>query len=73
MSPPAQERSFISTLTAGNWLAIFLAVVAIAFILQNRGTVSIDVFFVSLRLPLWISLSLVFLVGWLSGRFSRSK
>jgi uncharacterized integral membrane protein len=71
MSPPAQERSSIAAWSAANWLAIFLAITAIAFIFQNRDTVSIDVFFVSVRLPLWISLSLVFLAGWLSGRFWR--
>jgi len=64
--------SFAGRLTPGNWLAIGLAVVAIAFILQNREPVSIDLFFLSAQLPLWISLGLVFIVGWLSGRFWRS-
>ena len=57
-------------LTPRNWLAIGLAVVALAFIFQNRAPVSLDVFVLSIRLPLWISLILVFLAGWVSGRFS---
>lgn len=66
-------RTVFSSLTLRNWLAIGLAVLALAFIVQNRASVSIDLFFVSIRLPLWISLSLVFLAGWLSGRFWRSR
>jgi uncharacterized integral membrane protein len=73
MSTQADDRSFLSTLTLGNWLSVGLAVLAIAFILQNRETVSLDLFFVSARLSLWVCLSLVFVVGWLSGRFWRRK
>lgn len=71
MKPQADDRSFLSRLTFGNWLAIGLALLAIAFILQNRETVSIDLFFLSAQLPLWITLSLVFIVGWLSGKYWR--
>ncbi len=73
MNTPLEQRSFIARLTFGNWLAIGLAVLSIAFILQNRDRVSIDLFFISARLPLWISLALVFVAGWISGRFSRSS
>jgi len=73
MNTQPQERSFLSNLTLGNWISIALALAALAFIVQNRDRVSIDVFFLSARLPLWLSLGLVFLAGWLSGRFSRRK
>ncbi|WP_116809214.1 DUF1049 domain-containing protein [Steroidobacter cummioxidans] len=73
MNTQLEQRSFIARLTFGNWLAIALAVLAIAFIVQNRDAVSIDLFFISARLPLWISLALVFVAGWLSGRFSRGR
>lgn len=73
MNTQLEQRSFIARLTFGNWLAIALAVLAIAFIFQNRDAVSIDLFFISARLPLWISLALVFVAGWLSGRFSRGR
>jgi uncharacterized integral membrane protein len=72
-SPPAPGKDgfTLSNLTAGNWLAIALVIVAAAFIFQNRDTVTIDVFHIGIRLPLWLSLSVMFLVGWLSGRFWR--
>lgn len=71
-TPPQPEKGFtLSNLTAGNWLAIALVIVAAAFILQNRDTVTIDVFHVGIQLPLWLSLSVMFLAGWLSGRFWR--
>lgn len=73
MNTQPQQRSFFSGLTAGNWFAILLAVLAIAFIVQNREQVSIDIFFVSARLPLWVSLALVFIVGWLSGRLWKGN
>jgi uncharacterized integral membrane protein len=73
MNTQLERRSFIAGLTFGNWLAIALALLSIAFIVQNRDPVSIDLFFISARLPLWISLALVFLAGWLSGRFSRRR
>jgi uncharacterized integral membrane protein len=73
MSTQPEARSFFSNLTAGNWLAIFLAILAIAFIVQNRERISIDVFFVSASLPLWVSLALVFIVGWLSGRLWKGR
>lgn len=62
-----EKQSFLSTLTFGNWLAIALVILAIAFIAQNRERISVDVFFVSMSLPLWISLGIVFFAGWLSG------
>jgi len=73
MSANYERQSFLSSLTAKNWFSIGLAVLAIAFIVQNRAVISIDVFFVSIRLPLWVSLSLVFVAGWLSGRFWRPR
>ncbi|HWK49740.1 MAG TPA: hypothetical protein VNR40_07620 [Steroidobacter sp.] len=73
MNTQLEQRSFFARLTFGNWLAIALAVLAIAFIVQNRDAVSIDLFFISARLPLWICLALVFLAGWISGRLSRGR
>jgi putative membrane protein len=70
-SPPVPEKGgfTLANMTAGNWMAVVLAILAIAFIVQNRDTVSIDVFHIGIRLPLWLSLSVMFLLGWLSGRF----
>jgi uncharacterized integral membrane protein len=72
-TPPAPEKGgfTLANLTAGNWLAIALVIVAAAFIIQNRDRVTIDVFHIGIQLPLWMSLSVMFLAGWLSGRFWR--
>jgi uncharacterized integral membrane protein len=73
MSANTERHSFLSSLTVKHWFSIGLAVLAIAFIVQNRAVIAIDVFFVSIRLPLWVSLSLVFVAGWVSGRFWRPR
>jgi uncharacterized integral membrane protein len=71
MNTQLENRSFIGRLTFRNWVSVALVVVAIAFILQNRDVVSVDLFSVNIQLRLWICLSLVFIAGWLSGRLSR--
>ncbi|MFL4475360.1 hypothetical protein ACIPVK_15285 [Paeniglutamicibacter sp. MACA_103] len=61
---------FLSRLTAKNWVAIAGAIAALVFILQNRQRVRIELLFMDLNAPLWISLGAVLLIGWLVGRFS---
>jgi uncharacterized integral membrane protein len=74
MTTQSEKPGFsLTQLSAGNWLAIALVIVAAAFILQNRDRVTIDVFHVGVQMPLWLSLSVMFVVGWLSGRFWRRK
>ena len=46
-----------------SWLSLLLAAVAVAFIAQNRNEVSVDVFWISLRTPLWLILLVAVLVG----------
>jgi uncharacterized integral membrane protein len=64
---------FVSRLSAKNWIAILCAVLAILFIMQNRQRVRIELLFLHLNAPLWISLGAVLLIGWLVGRFSFRK
>jgi len=64
---------FLSRMTAKNWIAIVGAVVALVFILQNRQRVRIELLFLDLNAPLWISLGAVLLIGWVIGRFSFRK
>jgi uncharacterized integral membrane protein len=72
MNAQSEKNGFsLAHWTATNWLAIVLVILAAAFILQNRDRVTIDVFHVGIQLPLWLSLSAMFIVGWLSGRFWR--
>ena len=72
MNTQSEKSGFsLANLSAANWLAIVLVILAAAFILQNRDRVTIDVFHVGIQMPLWLSLSVMFVVGWLSGRFWR--
>lgn len=64
---------FLSRMTARNWIAIVGAVAVLVFILQNRQRVRIELLFLDLNAPLWISLGAVLLIGWIIGRFSFRK
>jgi uncharacterized integral membrane protein len=54
------------------WVGVVIAVLAIAFILQNRQIVGIQVLALTFQAPLWITLTGVFLAGaatcWLISR-----
>lgn len=54
------------------WAGIVIAILAFAFIVQNRQRVGIDLLVFSVQAPLWITLTGVFLAGvvtcWLISR-----
>lgn len=57
------------------WFGILIAVLAFAFIVQNRQRVGIDLLMFTVQTPLWIALTGVFLAGfvtcWLIARKRR--
>lgn len=61
-------------LTVGRIVAIALAVLAVIFIAQNRQDTSVSLLFVTVTLPLWITLTCATVVGiavgWLLNRRS---
>jgi lipopolysaccharide assembly protein A len=57
----------------GRWIPAALALVTALFILQNRGSVSIDVFWITLSAPLWLVLALVFCAGALCAALVRRR
>lgn len=59
------ESSF--TVSPRMWLGVVIAVVAIVFILQNRQTVAVSLFFFQLSAPLWTALAGLFAAGLLTG------
>ncbi|GAA4367514.1 DUF1049 domain-containing protein [Paeniglutamicibacter cryotolerans] len=65
--------TFLASVSPKNWIAVAVIILAVIFIVQNRATVSITVFFMQFQAPLWVSLGIVLLVGWLAGRFSFRK
>ena len=62
---PALRR--IGNVPARVWLGLVLLVVAIVFILQNRGSTRIEVFTLSVSAPLWLILVVAVVVGMLVG------
>ena len=49
------------------WLGLAIAAVAVVFIIQNRATVTIQLFTVQVASPQWLTLSVVFVLGLLAG------
>lgn len=50
-----------------NIAAAALTLVAVLFIIQNRNSATIDLFWMSVQAPLWTILVAVFAVGWAIG------
>lgn len=49
------------------WLGVAIAVVAIAFIAQNRDPVVSNLFMLQFTAPAWLALSVVFVLGMATG------
>ncbi len=60
-----------SRLSAGQWVAVVLTVLAAVFVIENRGRVEIEFLLITIRSPMWLVLLVVFAVGWLSGMLFR--
>lgn len=73
MSNTAEKPNFFSRFSPLNWIAIVLFVLAVIFVLQNRGTVTVDLFWLTVQSPQWLNISVVFLIGWLTGYFSGRR
>ncbi|MGY1731693.1 lipopolysaccharide assembly protein LapA domain-containing protein [Geodermatophilus sp. SYSU D01045] len=65
---PARRR-----VRPGQVLALLIAVVAVAFIVQNRDRVTVDLFTVDVTSPLWLILTIMLLLGVLLGMTLRSR
>lgn len=66
-------KAFLASVSLKNWVALAGVILAIIFIVQNRAVVHITLFFTQFQAPLWVSLGIVLLLGWLAGRFSFRK
>ncbi|MCG7634384.1 LapA family protein [Gordonia McavH-238-E] len=65
--PGSGTRSPLSKVSLPQWIALGLTILAVVFIIQNRTTVRIELFWVSVESPLWFILAVVFVVGWIVG------
>lgn len=67
MSPSTPNSSVRSLLTPRNIVAAVLVALAFIFILQNRSVTTIQLFGLSVQSPLWLTLLVILLLGWVAG------
>lgn len=72
-APGGKVKTFLASVSPKNWIALAGIILAIIFIVQNRAVVSITLFFTQFQAPLWVTLGIMLLLGWLAGRFSFRK
>lgn len=66
--PPVNRR-----LSAKQWTAIALGIVALIFILQNLNYIRVELLIFHTSAPLWAVLSITLGIGYLIGRFSKKR
>ncbi|WP_448073820.1 hypothetical protein [Georgenia yuyongxinii] len=66
-------RGFFRRVEPSTWFGLALAVLVVVFVLQNQRAVSILLFWLDLRSPLWLTMLVVFAAGWLVGALVRSR
>lgn len=64
---PAKKGGILSRVSFMQWIALVLVILAVIFVLLNRAHVSINFFGVTVSAPQWLTLIIVFAVGWLTG------
>ena len=67
----AAKPSLLSRISARQWVAIVLAVLAVIFVVQNHHRVDINILTVTISSPMWLVLLIMFLVGWIVGLLTR--
>ncbi|WP_227981244.1 hypothetical protein [Nocardia spumae] len=65
------KTSVLSRISAAQWVAIVLAVLAVIFVAQNHHRVDINILMVTIASPMWLVLLVMFVVGWLAGLLTR--
>lgn len=73
MSSETRSTSARSLLTSRNLLASLLVVVVLIFILQNRAATTIQLFWVSVQSPLWLTLVVILFLGWIAGLLTTRR
>lgn len=71
-----ETGSAVGRFLARRWLPIVVVVLVVVFVAQNRSEVAVHLFWATVTAPLWLVLSLIFLLGILVGAYrarSRSR
>lgn len=69
----SNEETRRGTVAPSTWVGLALAVLAIAFVVQNQGTVRIQLFWMYVSAPMWLVLLIIFAVGWAVGALVRRR
>jgi len=69
----SQNQGAVTGFALRNWLALVLAVIAVAFIAQNRDRVPVHLFWLTVTSPMWLLLTALFAAGWLVGALIRRR
>lgn len=62
-----RKPNALAKVSPAGWAALALAIIAVIFVLQNRRSTEIQLFWITVDSPLWFTLLVVFAVGWLVG------
>lgn len=62
-----EHRSLPARISPTQWVALAVTVVAVVFVAENRGKVSIEFLLITIRSPMWLILLIMFAVGWVTG------
>jgi lipopolysaccharide assembly protein A len=65
--PESPPTSGVRTFLAERWLSLLLILLFVLFVAQNRAAVDITLFAVSISAPLWMTLTIIFLIGLIAG------
>ncbi|QDB80558.1 DUF1049 domain-containing protein [Georgenia sp. 311] len=68
-----EEPGRRGTVAPSTWVGLALAVLAIVFVLQNQGRVTIQLLWMRVGAPMWLVLLILFLVGWAVGALVRRR
>lgn len=62
-----EHRSLLARISPTQWVALAVTVMAVIFVAENRGKVSIEFLLITIRSPMWLILLTMFAVGWVTG------
>ncbi len=68
-----EKKGGITGFALRNWLALVLAVAAVAFIAQNRERVPFHVLWLTVTSPMWLLMAALFAGGWLVGMLLKRR
>ncbi|QNG17355.1 LapA family protein [Rhodococcus triatomae] len=68
-----QSNTLAAVFTPARIVALALTALAVIFVLQNRDSTSINLFWITVQSPMWFTLLAVFVVGLVTGVLTTSR